>query len=126
MLKQILILSSCLLLSACTAEKACTLIGCNDGLNIGFKGSLPQNFTLTLKASDQPDLTLSCPSGSARHVCFPDSVFVNNYTPESLEISYTAGETSFTRSFTPSYRNAQPNGPGCGPDCRQGKVELEL
>ncbi|MEZ0372024.1 MAG: hypothetical protein ACAI44_23235 [Candidatus Sericytochromatia bacterium] len=115
------------LLSACTPEKACTLIGCVDGLNITLKGQVAQSYTLKLKVQGQPDQNLSCPEGTSGHICFPNgSVFVNNYTPQSVEITYTAGEKTVTKKFNPSYSTSNPNGPDCGPTCKQARIELEV
>lgn len=122
-----LLLLTCLAaFSACKADQACTLVGCVDGLNISFKGTLPATFSLKLKESGKADLTLACPGGSSQYVCMPESVFVSNYTPAEVEVSYTAGDKTVTKSFKPTYASASPNGPKCGPACKQGKVELEI
>ncbi|MEZ0371645.1 MAG: hypothetical protein ACAI44_21315 [Candidatus Sericytochromatia bacterium] len=120
-------LTALCLISACTPEKSCSLIGCVDGLKITLKGQVAQSFKLTIKAQGQPDHNLSCPEGTSGNICFPDgSVFVNNYTPQSVEITYSAGEKTVTRSFNPSYTTSSPNGPECGPTCKQARVELEV
>lgn len=125
-LRPLALLIAGLLVACATPEKACTLIGCNSGLNIAFKTAPAASYSLTLKAQGQADLSLSCPPGATTHTCFPDSVFVNNYTPATVEISYKAGDKTVTKSFTPTYTSSRPNGAGCEPECRQGKVELEI
>lgn len=126
MLKRLLTLAAFGLLLGCTADKACTLIGCNDGLSVTFKGTAPDNFSLKLKAEGQTELNLSCPGGSSQFTCLPGRVLVNNYTPAQVEVTYTAGDKTVTRSFTPSYTTASPNGPDCGPSCKQATVEIEI
>lgn len=127
MLKRLMSLTVLSLLLGCsTADKACTLIGCNDGLSVTFKGSPPENFTLRLKADGQADINVTCPGGSTQFTCLPDRVMINNYTPTQVDVTYTAGDKTLTRSFTPSYTSSEPNGPGCGPVCRQASVELDL
>lgn len=121
------ILPALVLLGACAAQqKECTLIGCADGLSINFKGQMPAAFNLKLKASGESDLNIDCPGGTSRFICLPESVFINQYTPEQVELTYTAGDKTVTQSFKPTYTQAQPNGPSCGPNCRQGHIEVTL
>lgn len=114
------------LLMACSSQQDCLLIGCFDGLSVAFKGQLPAAFSVKLKATGQSDLELACPGGSSQYVCLPDSVFVSRYTPESVEVTYTAGDKTQTQTLKPTYTTSRPNGAACAPECRQGKVELTL
>lgn len=119
-------LAGLLLLSGCTADKACTLIGCTDGLSLALSGGIPASFELTLSAEGQAPKKISCPGGTADYICLPQSVFVNNYTPDRVELTLSAREQQLSGSYTPVYTSSEPNGPGCGPSCRQGRIELTL
>lgn len=119
----------CLGLMACTSvspETFCTQLGCTDGINLTLKGYLPDSFELTFKAAGQDDRTIRCQQDATSNPCFQNTVYVSNYAPQEVEITYRSSERTFSKSFTPEYTTTKPNGEGCEPSCRQANIELMI
>lgn len=119
------ILLSTLMGCGAVGNGPCTLLPCNNALKIKLSGQ-SSSFSLKLKATGQAEKTINCPSDKAADAfCNSDSVQIQNYRPEEVEITYTSGDKTVTRTLKPVYTETTPNGPGCG-TCRDGEVTLAL
>lgn len=103
----------------------CTLLPCNNALKIKLSGQ-SASFSLKLKATGQAEKTINCSGDKATDAfCNSDSVQIQNYRPEEVEVTYTSGDKTVTRTLKPVYTETTPNGAGCG-TCRDGEVTLAL
>ena len=102
--------------------RICTQIGCNDGLQVELRGSLPDSYTVSASASGLPTQTVECSPGRE---C-GETLFFPEFMPASVTITVRGSGVDVQQSFTPTYETSRPNGPDCPPECRSGKVIVEV
>ncbi len=101
-------------------QRVCTLIGCENGLAVEVNHSLPQSFTVNVRAGTQTIHTFRCDPGQ------PCRAFVSNQTPEDVTVVVEAAQGPVSRSFRPEYRMNRPNGADCPPECKQATVTVNV
>jgi hypothetical protein len=100
--------------------QSCTLIGCANGLTVQLQGSVPTEFTIRATAGSVVR-EQQCNEARCR-----ESVFFEEFRPDTVTIEIIAATGSNSRQFTPSYKGVYPNGPDCGETCRQATVTFSL
>jgi hypothetical protein len=121
-IRRVLTVAFLLPFASCTDHGPCELVGCDDEVEILFKG-VPHQFTATytgpgVNVVEEIDCTqtfLGC-DDIRRYVVG---------APPSLEVQVSWDDTTITRTFEPSYATYEPNGPHCDPKCRQASVIFE-
>ena len=100
----------------------CTDMGCSSGLEVELLGTLPAEYRLTFGVPGSQDLYVDCTQDSP---CWPP-IFIEDFFPETVRVTVSSGEQSWTTLATPEYEEFQPNGPQCPPTCRVGHVLLQV
>ncbi len=100
----------------------CTDIGCFSGLEVELLGTLPAEYRLTLGVPGSQEFFVDCTQESP---CRPP-IFIEDFLPETVRLTVSSGEQSWTMLATPEYEEVQPNGSQCPPTCRVGHVSLQV
>ncbi len=114
----------------------CTLMGCFNGLEITLMPEPPQQYTVRLTTSTGETRSVTCTPGkyeahfpgsaSTPYICGEGQVTFIEFTPQEVTIDIAWQGGSFSTSSDPTYESFKPNGPGCDPECRTGKIQVEL
>ena len=110
----------------------CTLIGCRDTLELSLSHEPNVQYSILLTSQDGTTRNITCTpgsntaSGDATAICRTGIVTVYGFAPKSVnvEISWKGG--NYTTYTSPSYAPFRPNGPFCLPECRLGRVFIQL
>ena len=113
------LLCSC---SDATDPIICTQIGCYSGLEVELLGTLPVEYRLELKVPGSKEFYFDCTADSP---CWPP-IFIQDFFPETVRVTVSSGDQSWTTVANPEYEEYQPNGPQCPPTCRLGRVSLQV
>lgn len=116
--------TAALLLASCNPiTQSCTLIGCHDGLAVGFDQPLTAPYKVEawseLRVAPQ---VVECAAGQT---CEP--VFFPDFQGQNVTIRVTTSAGVRTQEFSGvEYEPQYPNGRRCGAACRQATVTVDL
>ncbi len=105
-----------------TEPRVCTQIGCDSGLLVQVQGNVPDQLTISVRPRGSPQAwTVQCTTATcARYVFFAD------FTPEAVYVEVHGAGVDIVREMQPAYVVERPNGKDCPPECRIGKVVLQV
>jgi hypothetical protein len=110
----------------------CTLIGCRDTLDLVFSPEPPLQYSILLTAQDGKTRSVTCIPGTTSAaddvsaICRNGTVSIYGFTPPGLTVEVTWSEGHYIASFEPVYETFYPNGRFCPPECRIGRISIEL
>lgn len=114
----------------------CTMMGCFDSLEISFATQPTQEYSIQLTSNSGETRAVTCTPGKyeARYpgstsnpvICGNSSVTFLEFSPKEVTVEVIWQGGSFTSTERPSYEGFRPNGPYCAPECRRGKLLLEI
>lgn len=107
--------------AGCTPFVSCTLIGCDNGLAVGFNRDPQGAFRIEVTTPDDPTVhAIDCASLPTCVTLFRDLV------AEQVTVRVVTQQGTVTQQFQPDYEDLYPNGRRCGAACRQASVIVQL
>jgi hypothetical protein len=133
----ILVLLLAFLASPFSPTHLCTLMSCLDSLELTLVAEPPHEYTVKVIATNSGQTRrVTCVPGESRAsypdvtseaaICDQGKVTFLDFAPEevSIQVIWQEGNYNFTGQAT--YDSFRPNGRFCPPECRRGKLSVDL
>ena len=133
----VLLLLFAFLASPYSPTHLCTLMACFDSLELSLKVEPPQEYTVKVIATPSGETrSVTCEPGkykasypysmSTGATCNDGKVTFLGFDPGVVNIEIIWQEDKFSFVGQPIYESFRPNGRHCPPECRRGKLMLDL
>lgn len=133
----VLVLLLAFLASPYSPTHICTLMACFNSLELSLGVEPPQEYTVEVIATSSGETrSVTCVPGEykASHpdstsnaaICNAGKVTFLGFDPDEIQLEVIWQGGNFSLEGQPTYESFRPNGRYCPPECRRGKLQVDL